>query len=93
MWVENRQIVIVSSRMGSVIKLRKICVTLNRLLHTSCLVFAMTDHFFGGEGGEKEADVDSAITENGCMPPSLHPHKINCIPSLRGGTTKQSIDF
>jgi len=27
-------------------------------------VFAMTDHFFGGEGGEKEAGGDSAITEN-----------------------------
>jgi len=26
-----------------------------RLLHTSYLVFAMTDHFFGCEGGEKEA--------------------------------------
>jgi len=24
----------------------------------------MTDHFFGGEGGEKEAGGDSAITEN-----------------------------
>ncbi|MCX6220348.1 MAG: hypothetical protein NTZ69_05115 [Bacteroidia bacterium] len=25
---------------------------------------AMTDHFLGGEGGEKEAGVNSAITEN-----------------------------
>jgi len=25
---------------------------------------AMTDHFFGGEGGEKEVGSDSAITEN-----------------------------
>ena len=25
-------------------------------------------------------------------PPSLLPHKINSIPSLRGGTTKQSVD-
>ncbi len=44
--------------------LSKIYATLNRLLHTSFLVFAMTDHFFGGEGGEKEAGGDSAITEN-----------------------------
>ena len=25
---------------------------------------AMTDHFLGGEGGEKEAGGDSSITEN-----------------------------
>jgi hypothetical protein len=49
---------------GIVIKLRKIYATLNRLLHTSFLVFAMTDHFLRGEGGEKEASGDSAITEN-----------------------------
>jgi len=30
----------------------------------SCLAVAMTDRFFRGEGGEKEAGGDSAITEN-----------------------------
>ncbi|MCL4481800.1 MAG: hypothetical protein M1445_04115 [Bacteroidetes bacterium] len=35
-----------------------------RLLPTSFLVVAMTDHFFGGECGEKEAGGDSAITKN-----------------------------
>jgi len=52
------------SSMGKFIKLRKNYATLNSLLHTSFLVFAMTDHFFGGEGGEKNAGCNSAITKN-----------------------------
>jgi len=45
---------------------------MRRIASRSCLpdeksgqaAVAMTDHFFGGEGGEKEAGGDSAITEN-----------------------------
>ena len=53
----------------------------------------MTDHLFGSEGEEKEAGGDSSIAKTDDPPPSLHPHKINSIPSLREGTTKQSVDL
>jgi len=39
-------------------------VARQQIASRSCLAVAMTDHFFGGEGGEKEAGSESAITEN-----------------------------
>ena len=53
-----------------------------RLLHTSFLVFAMTDHFFWSEGGAKEAGDDSAITENwwsASFAPPSHDQQRNVI--------------
>ena len=72
MWVENRQLVIISFSYGQCHDVKEISTIHIRLLHTSFLpdeksgqaVFAMTDHFFGGEDGEKEAGGDSAITGN-----------------------------
>jgi hypothetical protein len=78
-------------RIRYVIKLI-VVATLNRLLHTSFLVFAMTDHFFGGEGGEPGRIISFWFWQNCNPPPALRPHMISSIPSLRGGTTKQSVD-
>jgi hypothetical protein len=54
----------------------------------------MTDHFFGGEGwreGGGSSIID--IGKNVARLLLSTPHIINSLPSLRGGTTKQSFDI
>ena len=66
---------------------------MNRLLHTSFLVFTMTDHFLEVRVERRRRAAILLLPKTDDPPPSLNPHKINSIPSLRGGTTKQSVDL
>jgi hypothetical protein len=53
----------------------------------------MTDHFFWRvrEDRRRRATI-LLLTKTEDPPPSILPHLINGIPSLRGGTPKQSVD-